>query len=381
MVATGSLRHAISRGGAERVVVGLLGEPTQLSDATTEMARRFGGEIRQLSPDVLMGADLVVDAIFGAGLSRPIEPDGELGQLFAAIDAMAVPVLAVDVPSGIDGDSGKVRGCAVRADRTVTFFRPKPGHLLVPGRFMCGAVHVADIGIPDAVLARQPDAMPAGDGVDGAETCQRLWRNDPALWLDEMPKVEADGHKYNRGHAVVVSGPLPMSGAARLAARAALRIGAGLVTIAAPGEAMAAHAAQLSSIMLAQCDDPNGLTELLRDARKNALVIGPGLGLGLRPQLRSDTSARDMVSAAVVSTAATVLDADALTLFARMPEDLFSSITDKKTQPGGGRPVVLTPHEGEFRRLFGDDGGNKVERTRAAAQRSGASWSLRALIR
>jgi hydroxyethylthiazole kinase-like uncharacterized protein yjeF len=248
------------------------------------------------------------------------------------------------VPSGIDGSTGEVRGVAVCATTTVTFFRLKPGHLLLPGRTHCGEVSVADIGIPASVLAAiRP----------------KTFVNEPSLWLAQFPWPKQESHKYARGHAVVVSGPLYSTGAARLGARGALRMGAGLVTVASPRDALAVNAAQLTAIMVREADDARGLKSLLADRRKNAVLIGPGVGAGERT--------KEMVLAAFGSEAAIVLDADALTCFAKDPSPLFKAVASRAA------PVVLTPHDGEFARLFGDlASAPKLERTREAAARSGA---------
>jgi hydroxyethylthiazole kinase-like uncharacterized protein yjeF len=203
---------------------------------------------------------------------------------------------------------------------------------------------VADIGIPDSVLeVIKP----------------RTFANEPALWLAHFPWPKAEGHKYARGHAVVVSGPAYSTGAARLAAEGALRAGAGLVTVASPQDALAVNAAQLTAIMVRPADGAKELAGLLTDERKNAVLIGPGVGGGERTKA--------MVLAALASHAAVVLDADALTSFAPDADTLFKVIASRAA------PVALTPHEGEFARLFGPPGeASKLERARAAAQRSGA---------
>src|SRR5205085_256153 len=194
---------------------------------------------------------------------RPVE--GLARAIIEAINATDVPVVAVDLPSGINGDSGTVLGAAVNASQTVTFFRRKPGHLLLPGRQHCGAVEVADIGIPDTVL----DSIHSGTAA-----------NAPALWAGRFPVPQPGGHKYRRGHAVVVSGDASHTGAARLAARGALRAGAGLVTLASPAAAVAVNAAHLTAVMLAQVSDSLELSRLLEDRRKNAVLIGPAAGVG-----------------------------------------------------------------------------------------------------
>jgi hydroxyethylthiazole kinase-like uncharacterized protein yjeF len=225
----------------------------------------------------------------------------------------------------------------------------KPGHLLLPGRLRCGAVDLVDIGIPDSVLATvKPNTF----------------ADDPELWLANYPWPTVEGHKYLRGHAVVVSGPIYSTGAARMAARGALRAGAGLVTVASPRDAIAVNAAQLTAIMVREADGARGLADLLADPRKNALLIGPGHGVG--------EGTRSMVLAALAATPRVVLDADALTSFADAPEMLFEAIKAREA------PVVMTPHDGEFARLFGDIAGDsKVDRARKAAARAGATILLK----
>jgi ADP-dependent NAD(P)H-hydrate dehydratase / NAD(P)H-hydrate epimerase len=238
-----------------------------------------------------------------------------------------------------------VRGVAVRAARTVTFARRKPGHLLLPGRVCCGPVAVADIGIADATLA---------------ELGGRTFANGPDLWGAAFPRPDLEAHKYKRGHAVVVSGGATHTGAARLAARGALRAGAGLVTVASPAEALAANAAHLTAIMLRRCDGAADLRDLLADARFNAVALGPALGVG--------TATRAMVEAALGPNRAAVLDADALTSFSDDARALAAAIRAQ-----GAAKVVLTPHEGEFARLFAGvetvlTAASKLERARRAAE-------------
>ncbi|MDA0704426.1 MAG: NAD(P)H-hydrate dehydratase, partial [Proteobacteria bacterium] len=251
--------------------------------------------------------------------------------------ARGLDCMAVDVPSGVDGDTGLVRGAAARAFLTVTFFRPKPAHLLYPGRGLCGELVVADIGIPDAVL---DDIRP------------RQWRNDPALWLDGYPWPAAEGHKYARGHALILGGT-EMTGAARLAARGAMRAGTGLATIACAPEVWPIYAAE-AGLLTAKISGPADFAALLADERKNALLVGPGGGVS--------PATREIALAAVASGRACVLDADAIIVFRDAPEALFGAIAG---------PCVLTPHEGEFGRLF-DQAGGKLDRARAAARQAGA---------
>jgi hydroxyethylthiazole kinase-like uncharacterized protein yjeF len=344
-------RYLARRG--RRVRLALLGDRSKLTGDAGEMARRWTGGVEALGPKVLKGADLVVDALFGAGLTRGIDENGPVGRVLAEIAARGVPVLAVDLPSGLNGDDGQVAGAAVKANRTVTFFRRKPGHLLLPGRQLCGIVRVADIGIPADVL----DGIA---GTDGALT----FANDPRLWLAAWRWPASLGHKYAHGHAVVVSGGAGKAGAARLAGEAAIRIGAGLVTLALPPEIAAQLGGQVKAVMQHAGQTAEALGDLLSDDRKNAVVIGPGLGL--------DDEAFARVMAVLGSAANVVLDADAVTLAARDPAAVFSAIQSGARRNTGGRGVVLTPHEGEFKRLFPDVTGSKLERARQAAVRSGA---------
>ena len=215
------------------------------------------------SADVLGGADLIIDALFGAGLTRPLQ--GVTADVVAAVNASGKPVLAVDVPSGLDGSTGRADGPVVQATATVTFFRLKPGHLLLPGRVLCGPVQLADIGIPEAVLESL--------GV-------RTFANRPSLWRAAYPWPRIDGHKYKRGHAVVFSGPPESTGAARMGARAALRVGAGLVTVAGTPAATAINATHETAVMVRAMASDGAIAEFLGDARHNAVLIGPGAGIG-----------------------------------------------------------------------------------------------------
>lgn len=298
------------------------------------------GPVEELAPEALDGAELVVDAIFGAGLSRAL--DVAITQTLATAAELGLTIVAIDVPSGLMGDTGANVG-AVQASLTVTFFRKKPGHLLQPGRALCGEVVVADIGTPMSVFdTLVPDAF----------------ENNPSLWLDALPMLQPDGHKYTRGHALICGG-YPSTGAARLSARAAARVGAGLVTIAVEPHALPVYAAALTSVMVTPIADLADVDRLLADARYSGLLIGPGAGL-------SDAT-RERVLAMLNTGRPTVLDADALSVFKNDPDELMRSITG---------PCVLTPHEGEFKRLF-DDTGDKLSRARNAAKRSGAILVLK----
>jgi hydroxyethylthiazole kinase-like uncharacterized protein yjeF len=312
------------------VSLALLGAREALRGDAAGAARSWTGAVAPLDGFAFEDADVVIDALFGAGLSRAL--DGVAAATVARLNRWSQstdrPVLAVDVPSGLDGATGASNGEVVRAARTVTFFRLKPGHLLLPGRALCGEVVLADIGIPASVLK---------------VVAPRTWANIPAFWGAALPIPSVAGHKYARGHAVVLSGPMPRIGAARLAARAALRAGAGLVTLASPCDALPVHLAALDAVMVDLCDRPADLDRLLLDPRKSVLALGPGLG--------TDARARAFVELALAPESraggrSLVLDADALTAFSGDAVGLTQRVR------AAAAPVVLTPHEGEFSRLF-----------------------------
>ncbi|MBV9567534.1 MAG: NAD(P)H-hydrate dehydratase [Hyphomicrobiales bacterium] len=337
------------------VTVSLFGSESVLQGDAAAARQQFSGPLVDALVAKLDGSELIIDALFGAGLSRPIE--GEAAALLRQINGAhekGARVIAVDLPSGISGATGAVLGEAVLADETVTFFRRKPGHLLYPGRARCGRVHVEDIGISaDAVAALNIASFV----------------NAPALWIKALPSPAIDGHKYDRGHTLILAGGIEGCGAARLAARAALRVGSGLVTLAVPSEALASQAAANTAVMVRRADGPQGWMGLLADPRRNVAALGPAAGVG------EETVTK--VLAAVSSKRMIVIDADGLTSFAEKPELLFDAI---KQSPGA---AVLTPHEGEFARLFHaapefvalGSGGQKLDklsRARLAAQASGA---------
>ena len=329
------------------VSVILLCERDSLQGDAASAARGWKYPVLPFNPQAIGRPALIIDALFGAGLNRPVK--GEPHDMIEAINANGAPVLSVDLPSGINGDTGAVMGVAVRSTETVTFFRRKPGHLLVPGRIHCGRVRLADIGIDPHVLE---------------EIRPRTFENIPQFWRNSFPVPRIDGHKYARGHAVVVSGDLAATGAARMAARGGLRAGAGLVTVASPRDALAVNATALTAVMVRPIDTAIEFAELWTDKRLNTCVLGPGAGVGDRT--------RDFVVTALSAKRNLVLDADALTSFADAPDHLFEAI-----KASHDPQVVLTPHEGEFPRLFSDisnkhPGRSKLERVRAAAERSGA---------
>jgi hydroxyethylthiazole kinase-like uncharacterized protein yjeF len=338
-------RILLERGFPVRML--LAGDVGRLKGDAALAARRWSGPVEAAGPAGVAGAGLIIDALFGAGLDRPVE--GGARAMIEAINAVPAKIYAVDLPSGINGTSGTVQGAAVHASETITFFRRKVGHLLLPGRLHCGNIHVADIGIAADVLGRvKPKAF----------------HNIPELWGKSFPITGVEAHKYSRGHAVVVSGGISSTGAARLAARGALRAGAGLVTIASPRSALAVNAAASLAVMVRPVDGAAELTAFMSDSRRNVMVLGPGGGVG--PEMR------ETVHAALAASCAVVLDADALTSFCEQPEGLLGEI---RTRPAGA--TLMTPHAGEFNRLFGSlpsisQAISKLEQARQAAAQSGA---------
>ncbi|KKW67453.1 hypothetical protein AAV94_10880 [Lampropedia cohaerens] len=321
------------------VTVYALGSPAQLRGDARWAASQWPGPVRQGVPLDVPAHDLVIDALFGAGLTRALE--GLAAQWLNAAAQAGMPICAVDVPSGLDGATGQTLGKVVPAAVTVTFARAKPGHWLLPGRSLCGELVVADIGIPDEVLS-----------ATGVQT----WENAPGLWWPHMPRAHLQGHKYTRGHATILAGA-QMTGAARLAARAAQRVGAGLVTVAAPPAAWPAVAPALESIMVQRLARRTDWQALLQDARRNAWLIGPGAGVS-----------QTVVDAALDVLAQhrhLVLDADALTASASQARTLFAAIAASHAQGG---QTVLTPHDGEFARLFSTEGSKLARASRAAHQ-------------
>ena len=313
--------------------------------------------------------DLFVDAVFGTGLARPIE--GYLAQVLSASHSFQalkdVRTVAVDVPSGLCADSGRHLGAFMTADLTVSFHAAKPGHYLSYGPLRTGKLVVKSIGLEGSDRLRAEAKHPLGGAVGH---CPKVPR-DVVHLVDGRSIVElgktAQTHKYAHGHALILSGGAGRSGAARLAARAALRIGAGLVTLGVPGSAQQEVACQITALMLCRIEDGKALGEALNDKRINALCLGPGMGID---------RARDLVPATLRDDGASrvVLDADALTAFATTPEALFDMLHGN---------CVLTPHGGEFARLFPDiaerlsappvkgPAWSKVDAARAAAARAG----------
>lgn len=331
------------------VALHAFGAPRPGSDAAIAAGRCT---VLAESPDLFAptGDDVVIDALFGAGLTRGL-PDDARAALAKAREAGS-RIVAVDLPSGVNGDSGADLGGAVAADATVTFFRKKPGHLLFPGRALCGETVVADIGVRAGVFSEDPPSV---------------FENGPALWGDALPRPDAAWHKYARGHAAVFSGGRHATGAARLSAMAAQRAGAGAVTILGQPDALDIHAAHVTSIMLRPCR-PDDAYDRLRELKGcRGCVLGPGFG---------DLSTARLIALSLLvegheTRLRLVLDADGITAFAGDHAALFDA-----AKGSGPTALVLTPHEGEFARLFPDlaeDGTmSKLDKALEASSRANA---------
>jgi len=307
----------------------------ELGGDAAKAAAAWDGPDSPLSEAVVAGAELVVDALFGAGLARPLSP--ETAAPLRAAEAAGVPIVAIDLPSGLPGDRAQPLGYAPHAALTVTFHRKKPAHVLEPARSLSGEVVVGDIGLADPLGAT-------------------LFENGPGLWSTAFPWPDVESHKHSRGSLVVVSGGVTHTGAARLAARAGLRIGAGLVTVLSPPAAVMVNAAHLEAVMLTAFSDADQLGQAA--AKASAAVIGPAAGV--------NEATRANLLALAATGAALIVDADALTAFKDDPETLFAQL-----EPGD----VLTPHPGEFERVFPGvlkGSADRIAAARTAAARAGA---------
>jgi NAD(P)H-hydrate epimerase len=322
------------------VRVALLVPREKLRGEAAYHAGLWSGPIEALTVAALDGAQLVIDAIFGAGLSRPL--DVSTATILATATLRSLIVVAVDVPSGVMGETGADMGAAP-ATLTVTYFRKKIGHVLQPGRSLCGEVVVTDIGTPKSVFEF---------------IAPNTFENDPLLWLHALPRAQIEANKYTRGHALVLGG-YPTTGAARMAARAAARSGAGLTTIAVPEIAVPIYATSLLSIMITPLGTPDDFAHAIAERSDTAFLIGPGAGVG--------DETRSHVLKMLNTRRPTVLDADALSSFRDQPHLLFGAIAGH---------CVMTPHEGEFARLF-DISGDKLHRARLAARLSNAVLILK----
>lgn len=333
---------ALKRSGAE-VAIYALGDTARLKGDAARAHAQWADSVEALRAYRPETGDVVIDALFGAGLSRPVPDDAAF--VMQVVAQAQIPVIAIDLPSGLDGRTGQVLGKSFRASHTVTFMARKPGHLLLPGRTLCGSLDVFDIGIPERLLRSH---------------ASRLCENGSHLWAGYAHVLDPSAHKFTRGHLAVFSGGPLSTGAARLSAVAGLTAGAGLVTLASASAALTANAAHLTAVMLKEIEDAAALSHWLADRRISAFVLGPGFG--------DLEKARQY--ALLLGERALVLDADGITAFKDDPASLFDAFAQ------GEAHLVMTPHEGEFARLFPDIDADptlsKVDRALAAAKRSHA---------
>lgn len=318
----------------------------QLSGDAAHVAHHWDGPVHNhWDKSLLEGTELIIDAIFGIGLNKPV--DENTAEIICALNEHPAPIVSIDIPSGIHADTGEVLGTACNAVLTVTFSCKKPGHILLPGKSHCRLIAVTDIGIPVDVINHA--ACP-------------YFENIPDLWTEHLPQKRLRKHKYDYGHVMVLGGPMHSTGASRMSATSALRTGAGLVSIVCPEEAVAIYASHLTSVMLSPCklEDNKAFAAAIEGKYKHVIVMGPGAGI--------TESTKQAVLTALSMQKKCIIDADALTCFKDNPQTLFDAIDSE---------VILTPHEGEFSRLFPDITGSKLERARDAAKQSGATVLLK----
>lgn len=324
-----------------------VGIDTLTGDAGTA-AEEWDGSVDAFDTKNFGDSAAIVDCLFGVGLNKPIE--GDVAEIITEVNAADTFVLSVDIASGLDANTGQPNGDCIKADATITFNFKKPAHLIAPGRFLSGGsdnIHVAAIGVPIAAI------------VD-LET--NISENLPSLWGRAFPFSGPQTHKYDRGHMLVLGGREPTLGASRLASIAGLRTGAGLVTLAAPTETYAVQASALMDVMVRRFDSSFGFMGIVNDPRIRAVLIGPGSGLGEKTvELIQHVGAKDKKL---------VLDADALTSLVGRT-DLISKLKAGE--------VVLTPHEGEFAKLFPtiEVNEDRIQAAREAAKATRATIVLK----
>lgn len=337
-------RHLAEAGWPVRVALGC--DVAKLSGDAAWAARSWAGDVEPLDAASVREADLIIDALFGAGLARPLE--GKYADVVeAALGHDAVRV-AVDVPSGWQGDRAACEGTGFAADLTVTFHRPKPAHVLEPAAGACGETVVADIGIPD-------------NWREVIDADSRL--NSPSLWFDQLPARSVASHKHGHGRLVVFTGGATSTGAARLAAMTGLRAGAGLVTLASPPGAILVNAGATTAVMLTRWSGAEETRAVIDERRATAAVMGPAMGVG--------EETRAAVTAAAQAGIPLVLDADALTSFEGDAASLAGIVSSRD---------IITPHAGEFSRLFPgllEESGNKIDAVANAADQLGCAVLLK----
>jgi hydroxyethylthiazole kinase-like uncharacterized protein yjeF len=318
------------------VRIACLVKRTALKNDAAAAAKNWDSDIEGLNSNLSVHqTGLIIDAVFGTGFDRALDP--EVLILFDKIRTRKIPVVAIDIPTGINATTGTVDPGTLKATSTITFCRKKIAHVLLPAKNYCGIITVTDIGITDEMVANT--------------ACSE---NNPSLWQKDFPVLTAESHKFKRGHAIVYGGE-KRTGAACLAAAAAQKIGAGLVTIVAPEKTWAVYSSYRASIMVDECNTIDDYKAILRDIRCNTVLLGPGAG--------ADDRLKQAVEAALSMNKSGVLDADVFSAYHGTAKELFAKLSPK---------FILTPHEGEFEKLFGVLEGSKPERTLAAAKMANA---------
>ena len=329
-----------------QVTLAILGNSEDIKNDAKKARDKWnmsGGATRTFSDDMLKDSALIVDAIFGTGLDRNV--DGDYKKAISAINDSKLPVVSVDIASGINTNTGAIMGIAIKAAHTVTFVRAKPGHVLLPGKAHMGELHVYDIGI------------------NGDKLAPTYFLNAPALWKHAFPTLSPNAHKYSRGHSMIIGGGMNSTGAARLAAMSAIRTGSGLVSVACTQAAQPIYAMTLTSVMTQLYTTAAQLATMLDDKHITAALVGPGGGV-------NDTT-REQVLQLLGTSKPCVIDADAITVFQPNAKSLFNAIGARPCASDAGSSTVLTPHQGEFERLFSIEGARTL-RVRQAAKLSKA---------
>ncbi|MDX1950377.1 MAG: NAD(P)H-hydrate dehydratase [Rickettsiales bacterium] len=321
--------------------IGDLRKVSELTLQAMDFAVSSGIEIEEFDEDYLEQADLIIDAIFGIGLKRDIT--GDIAEIIEKINYAKNSqknkflVFSLDVPSGVCSNTGEVRNIAIQADYTISYQTPKIGCYLLPAKNYVGKIEVADIGIPDEAFS---------------EIYNPYFINSTDLWLDKFPFPKLESHKYHKGHIVIDGGEEDFTGASRMASIASMRVGAGLATICADEKSLPIYATSMLSVMVKRLKEIEDLEKYIKLKKVNSAVLGCGSGFDILAPLR--------VYHCLEEKLACVIDADVFSIFQEKPKEFIKALKKNKKS-------VLTPHEGEFKRVFNVDG-SKIERASKAAK-------------
>ncbi len=325
-----------------------LNSEKELNNVVMQKLKDLDTELENIGEISFSEADVVVDAIFGVGINRPVNKN--YVKVFREINKESKLIVSLDIPSGVDTDTGLLMPEAIKADHTITFVYPKLGHYLLPAKKYVGNIHVVDIGIPINVNSK-------------IENGYMFHLNSPDYWISDFKWPAEDDHKYKRGHVLVQSGPESSTGAARLAAISALRIGAGAVTLSSSREALNVNATHLTSVMIKEINNSEEFFNFLDQKKINSLIIGPGCGV--------NQFTKELTLNALNYKISLILDADAISSFEEESVDFIKALEYSKAD------VIITPHEGEFNKIFGNLKGSKIERTKSAAIKSKSTVILK----